>query len=48
MIAIQYLKNGFVRAKVINLLHGIDVKVSHGHLQAYVISKITGFNMMKE
>lgn len=45
---IRYLWNGFVWVKVIYPLQGVDVKVSHGHLQAFVISNITGFNIIKD
>lgn len=48
MIVIRYLWNGFVWVKVIYPLQGVDVKVSHGHLQAFVISKITGFKIIKD
>lgn len=45
---IRYLWNGFVWVKVIYPLQGVDVKVSYGHLQAFVISNITGFNIIKD
>lgn len=38
MTAIQYLHNGFVWTEVIYPFHGVDVKVTQGHLQAFVIS----------
>lgn len=47
MIVIQHLWNGFVWVKVIYPLQVVEVKVPYGHLQVFVITKITGLNTVK-
>lgn len=47
MILIQYLWKSFVWVKVIDSLQGVDVEVSHCHLQTFVVAEMTGFLIIK-